>query len=122
MALDNQALNTFLTEEKIDLKRVGSAEFFITSNPLSPSVSVGLRRAMLNVSHSANLARETGFIEEKSRDLSSGIAAFLFLAQDTKFWQYASARQLFEREQLRLITKMDPQKIPPFSLWRQIPD
>lgn len=119
LALNEDAFKDLLKEERINLRQAGRITFLVGSDPSSSGTSLGYRRAVLPVQEGS--ISKTGFLDEASWDISSGIGSLLLLGKDDQFWRSVVARQLYEREKLRILEKFDRQKIPPFSLWNRIP-
>lgn len=123
LGINMHGLEIFMREEQVDIARLGSIDFLVISNLPATAISISNRTVLVNIHESNNSLAEKDFLGKESQDLSSSIGAILFLGKDARFWQsMVAVPQLIKSEQQRLLTKLDPQKTPPFSLWRHIPD
>lgn len=120
LGLNKQGLEAFLREEEIELTRVGSMEIIIA--PDLPAGFIDYRRAQLP-SRERNDPPPQEFLSKASQIISSEICTLLFLSNQMgeRFWRSSNRTQLFVNEQVRLLAKSGSRQIPPFSLWRRVP-
>ena len=121
-AYNDRVFEALLQEEDIKLDKVGAVDFVIV--PTGALVKKENRRVFLVVNEEKELAKEEKFLKEASQSISAGVGAILSLSQKKGdfFWQSGEAEEQARVERERLLKKFDWEGVPPFSLWREIPE